>query len=118
MIAPPEGFIKQPAAVKPKFITRIFQFIGLFIAALPLVSFLPLYIKRTMIRSQTTGGDVIDYEWEIRTLYGFLSGYNYFRPEDNFAFYLAVNLILVCVYASVIALVIVLLLAYRQRARK
>lgn len=118
IIAPPEGFIKQQPEVKPKFMKRIFQFIGLFIAALPLVSFLPLYIKRTMIRSQTPGGDVIDYEWKILTLYGFLSDYNLFRPEEYFTFFLAVNLVLACVYAFVIALAIVLLLAYRKASRK
>lgn len=96
---------------------RIIQFVVLFVAALPIVSFLPLYIERTMTRSQVmgNGGDIIDYEWEIRTLYGFLSDYNYFRPEEYFSFLLAVNLGLACVYAFIIALFIVLLIVYRKR---
>ncbi len=115
VIVPPEGYEEKQAKNEPKFIKRIFQFVVLFVAALPIVSFLPLYVERTMTRSQTSGGDIIDYEWKIRTLYGFLSNYNYFRPEEYFAFLLAVNLGLACLYAFLIALVIVLLLVYRKR---
>lgn len=93
------------------------QFAVLFIVAAPFVSFLPLYIQRTMTRYQMSGGggDVIDYAWKIRTLYGYLSDYNYFRPEENFSFWLAVNLGLAGVYSFVIALVLVLFLVYRKR---
>ncbi len=108
-----EKIIESQTVVKPKFTKRIWQFGVLFFAALPIISFLPLFIERTMIRSQVmgNGGDVIHYDWKIRTLYGFLSNYKYFRPEEYFSFLLAVNLILACIYALIVALVIVLLVA-------
>ena len=126
VILPPED-VKQPQFTgepqvksEPQFIKRIFQFLAVFIVALPFVGFLPLYIRRTMTRSQMTGngGDVIDYGWNFSTLYGFWADYNYFRPEENFPFWLAVNLGLACVYAYMIALFIILLLIYRKRLKK
>ena len=116
-----EEIIESQTVVKPKFLPRFLKFFGLFVAALPIVAFFPLFIERTMIRSQTSGGDVIDYEWKIRTFYGFLSSYSYFRPEEYFAVSLAVNLILVFIYASIVAFVIVLfskkLLNFRAKAK-
>ena len=82
---------------------RILQSAVLYFGSLILVSFLPLYVGRTMTRSQTFGGDVIDYDWKIRTLYGYISGYDYFRPEEHFAFYLAVNVVLAFIYAFIIS---------------
>lgn len=82
---------------------RIFQSAVLFFGSLIPVSFLPLYVEQTMTRRQTPRGDAIDYGWKIRTLYGYVSDYNYFRPEENFAFYLAVNILLACVYAFIIS---------------
>ncbi|MGI9055349.1 MAG: hypothetical protein ACR2F2_06045 [Pyrinomonadaceae bacterium] len=118
VILPPEGLEdKWESKKEPQFTKRILQFIAAFIIALPFVSFLPLYIKRTMIRSQTKGGDVIDYGWEIETLYGYLSDSNYFRPEQDFSFWLAVNLGLACFYAFVIALGTVLLIVFLKRRK-
>ena len=95
------------------------RFFILFIAALSLVTFLPLYIAQTMTRSQTErGGDIIDWGLKLRTLYSFWSDYNYFRPEENFFFWLALNLALACLYALVITLGAAWLLAYRKRRRK
>ncbi len=92
------------------------RFFTLFIAALLLVPFLPLYIERTMTRSQMeSGGDIISWGWKFRTLYSFWSDYKYFRPEENFFFWLALNLALACLYALVITLCVALLLAYRKR---
>ena len=96
---------------------RFFQFALSFFAALPLVSFLPFYIQRTITRSQTSGGDVIDYGWKARTLYGYIFDYNYFRPEEYYALYLAVNIVLACVFALVIAFVIVLFIMSRDSRR-
>ena len=86
---------------------RLFQLVFFFIIALPIISFLPLFIQKTMTRSQASGGDVIDYDWKFRTFYGFLSNYAYFRPEENFFFWLMVNFCLACFYAFVVAFVIV-----------
>lgn len=91
---------------------RIFQSVVLFFGSLILVSFLPLFIERTMTRSQTFGGDVIDYGWKTRTLYGYISDYKYFRPEENFVFYLAVNILLALIYAFIISGGIFLLTAF------
>ena len=113
----PEEIIESQTAVKPKLLTRFLKFFVLFVATLPIVAFLPLFIERTMIRSQTSGGDVIDYEWKIRTLYGFLSNYNYFRPEEYFAVSLAVNLILAFVYAFIAALFVFLLISIIKRGK-
>jgi hypothetical protein len=96
---------------------RILQFLAAFIIALPLVSFLPLYIQKTMTRSMTAGGDVIDYDWKINTLYGFFSERRFFRPEEDFAVWLGVNLGLACLYAFVIALVAVLFFVYLSRGK-
>ena len=82
---------------------RIFQYAVLFVVAFPLVSFLPLFIERTMTRSQTSGGDVIDYDWKIRTFYGFLSDSKFSRPEEDFVFYLAVNIAFAFLYSFIIA---------------
>lgn len=86
---------------------RFFQLVLFFIVALPLVSFLPLFIQKTMTRSQTASGDVIDYGWKFRTFYAFMSNYEYFRPEENFFFWLVMNFGLACLYALVVALVAV-----------
>ncbi|HMS39916.1 MAG TPA: hypothetical protein PKE69_06810 [Pyrinomonadaceae bacterium] len=111
--------IESQTAVKPKFAKRILQFIVIFFAALPIVSFLPLFFERTMIRSQVmgNGGDVIRYDWKIRTFYGFLSNYEYFRPEEYFSFLLAVNLILACVYAFIVAFIIFSLFTIIKRRK-
>jgi len=99
---------------------RIFRFVVLFIAALLLVPFLPFYIERTMIRSQTMGGggDITSWEWKFRTLYNYWSDYNYFRPEEQFVFWLALNLALACFYSLVIALAIDLLFVYLNSGRR
>ena len=95
------------------------RFFALYIAAFSLVTFLPLYIVLTMTRSQTErGGDIIDWGWKLRTLYSFWSDYNYFRPEENFFFWLVLNLALACLYALVITLGAAWLLAYRKRRRR
>lgn len=82
---------------------RIFQSTFLFFGAFVFISFLPLFIERTMTRSQTFGGDVIDYNWKITTLYGYISNFHYFRPEEHFAFYFIVNVALAFVYALLIS---------------
>lgn len=84
---------------------RFITFAALFIIAFPLVSFLPLFVERTMTRSQTSGGsgDTIDWSWKIRTFYDLSSNLKFSRPEENFAFYLAVNIVLALLYSFVFA---------------
>jgi len=61
-----------------------------------------LFIQQTMTRSQTSGGDLINWSWKIRTLYGFLSDVQYFRPEEHFSFYLVINIALACFYSFIL----------------
>lgn len=96
---------------------RFFRSAVLFFGSLIPVSFLPLYLKRTMTRSQTPRGDVIDYDWKIRTLYGYISDYDYFRPEENFVFYLGVNIALACVYAFIISGGVFLLATFMKKRK-
>lgn len=87
------------------------------IAALALVPLLPLYVERTMVRSWRVDhvGDVIEWGWRLCTLRSYWSDYSYFRPEQQSAFWLAVNLALAFSYALVIALSIDRFLARRER---
>jgi hypothetical protein len=75
--------------------------------ALAVVPFLPLYVQRTMTRSQHIGhvGDVIEWGWAVCTLSRCWSNYSYLRSELNQTFWLGVNLALAIVYAALIALV-------------
>lgn len=102
IVAPVEGseeFLVEPIKAKPKLLPEIFRFTVLFFLMFPLVSFLPLFVQKTMTRSQTSGGDIIDYDWQVRTFYGFLSASKYPQPEENFAFYFLLNFALACFYS-------------------
>ena len=88
---------------------RPFRFIALFVAALAVVPFLPLYVERTFMRlflvSGATG-DTVEWGWALRTLAGFWSDYDHFTPEQRPALWLCVNLALAVTYAVLIALVV------------
>jgi hypothetical protein len=87
------------------------------IAALALVPFLPLYVERTMMRSWQVGhvGDIIEWGWKLGTMRSYWLDYSYLRPEQQPAFWLAVNVVLGLAYALAIALGIDQLLVRRER---
>lgn len=92
-----------------------------FITALVVVPFLPLYIERTMVRSWRVDrmGDVIEWGWQICTLKSYWSDYRYIRQEQNPAFWLGVNLALALTYALAIAFIVDRILVWRgRRVRK
>ena len=86
---------------------RPFRFFALFVAALSVVPFMPLYVERTFVRSWGPGmaGDAVEWGWALRTLAGFWSDYDYFRPEQRPALWLCVNVALAVAYAVLITLV-------------
>lgn len=95
---------------------RKLRFIILFIIALPAVAFLPLYIARTMTRSQMSeGGDVISWGLRFTTLISYWSDMNYFRPEEKFFVWLGVNCLLASIYALLAAFCIDRIIANPQR---
>ena len=96
---------------------RTLRFSIVLAAALAFVPFLPLYIERTMARSWRVDhvGDVIEWGWKICTLESYWSNYRYFRPEQNPALWLGVNLALAFTYALLIALIIDRVLVRRER---
>ena len=96
---------------------RRLRFVIVLIAALVLVPFLPLYVERTMVRSWRVNhiGDVIEWGWRFRTLWSYWSEYSYLRPDQQPAFWLAVNVALCFTYALLIALVIDRLFVRRMR---
>lgn len=51
-------------------------------------------------------GDVIEWGWKVCTLESYWSNYRYFRPEQNPAWWLGVNLVLAFIYALLIALIV------------
>lgn len=79
-----------------------------FIAALLIVPFLPLYVQRTMMRSwrMDRAGDMVEWGWKICTLESYWSNYSRFSREQNPALWLGVNLSLAFIYALVITLVV------------
>lgn len=76
---------------------------------------LPLYLARTMTRSQTSdgGGDQIAWGWELHTLRGFYKAMTYMRPEEQPQQMLALNLVLAVVYAGVLAALVYFVLPRR-----
>jgi apolipoprotein N-acyltransferase len=96
---------------------RTLRFSILLVAALAVVSFLPLYIKRTMLRSWRVDhvGDVIEWGWKICTLESYWSNYSHFSREQNPALWLGVNLALAFIYALVFALIVDRVLERRKR---
>jgi hypothetical protein len=74
--------------------------------ALPVVALLPIYARRSLVRSQMDGhaGDVIDWTWSVSTLPGFFDALQYMRPEEYPLPTTAMNLAIWLVLASGAAL--------------
>lgn len=96
---------------------RALRFALLFLLGLIVVPFLPLYVERTMLRSfgPTLRGDLITWGWKVCTLSTFWSDYQYLSREESPKFWLAVNLGLGVLYASVLVLGVDFFLTRRKR---
>jgi cell division protein FtsX len=97
-------------------VKRSVGFAAVFVAALLVLPFLP--VCTTMVRLQISdrAGDVVDMGWKLSSLWNFWSDYDYFRPEQNRAFWLGVNVVLWIVYAVLLALgVTALWVRWRRR---
>jgi hypothetical protein len=97
---------------------RTLRFSIVLAAALAVVPFLPLYIKRTMMRSMVVGhaGDVIHWGWKISTLVDYWSNYRYTSQSQSPAIWLGVNLALAFTYALAIAFIVDRLLVRRKHS--
>ena len=91
-----------------------------FAVGLAFVSFLPLYIERTMTHVMFAhgGGGAIEWGWKICTLRGFWLNCHYLRREQNPAFWLSVNVALAITYALLLAFCVEIFLARRARRRR
>jgi hypothetical protein len=96
---------------------RLFRFVIGLMAALLLVPFLPLYVERTMTRSLSTGGDIIDWGWRLRTWPDFWAKARYFGSDQQPGLWLGVNLALGLGYAFAIALTLDWFFKRRKRHR-
>lgn len=87
---------------------RLLRFIVVLVVALAFVSFLPLYIERTMLRSWRTDhvGDVIEWGWKICSLREFWADYPYISREQDPVFWLRVNLALAVLYGLIATLIL------------
>ncbi len=81
------------------------RFAVVFAIALPLVSFLPLYVEQTMthVMFADGSGGAIEWNWKICTLRRFFSDYRYFRHHPHPGLWIAANVALALVYALLIA---------------
>ena len=86
-----------------------------FAIALVIAALLPLYIERTMteVMFADGSGGRIDWGWKRCTLRDCCADYHYVQREENPALWLALDVVLLFAYASVIA--IPLNLAFRTR---
>jgi len=105
-------------------VKRSLRYVLVFVAALALAPFLPLYVERTMLRSWLVNppGTRVDWGWKLTTLTGYWSNYTYLDSEQLPALWLTVNLALAFFYALIIAVVINRLLRvvsgqFRKRTR-
>jgi hypothetical protein len=87
---------------------RLLPFPVLFALALTFVSLLPLYIERTMthIMFADGSGGTVEWGWKICTLRTFFSDYRYFRHNPHPELWIAMNVILALIYASIIAFIL------------
>ena len=88
----------------------------IFAIALVIAALLPLYIERTMteVMFADASGGRIDWGWKRCTLRDCWTDYHYVQREENPALWLALDVVLLFAYASVIA--IPLNLAFRTRS--
>lgn len=96
---------------------RRVRFILLLSLSLALVPFLPLYVERTMMRSwrMDKAGDMVEWGWRLCTLNAYWSNYDYYRPEQKPALWLAANLALAIIYGLIAAFSVDGLLARRAK---
>ncbi len=89
----------------------------MFAVGLAVVSFLPLYIERTMTHVMFAhgGGGAIEWGWKICTLRSFCLNYHYLRREQNPALWLTVNVALAITYALLEAFFVEIFLARKAR---
>src|SRR4030088_2921359 len=99
---------------------RPLRFAMVFAVGLAFVSFLPLYIERTMTHVMFAhgGGGAIGWGWEICTLRRLWVNCQYPRREQNPAFWLTVNVALAITYALLLAFCVEIFLARRARRRR
>jgi hypothetical protein len=91
------------------------RFAIVFVAALSVVSFLPLYVERTMMHVMFAngGGGKIEWGWKICSLKRYWADYQYIRREQQPALWLTVNAVLALLYATAIALTINRILGHK-----
>jgi hypothetical protein len=91
-----------------------------FAVGLAFVSFLPLYIERTMTHVMFAhgGGGAIEWGWKICTLRSFWLDYHYLRPEQNPALWLTVNVALAFTWALLVAFCVETFLARKVRRKR
>jgi hypothetical protein len=88
-----------------------------FAVGLAVVSFLPLYIERTMthVMFAHRGGGAIEWGWKICTLRSFCLNYHYLRREQNPVLWFTVNVALAITYALLAAFFVEIFLARKAR---
>jgi hypothetical protein len=88
-------------------VNRRIPFAPLFVVCLALVSFLPLYVERTMthVMFADGSGGAIWWGWKRCTLREYSADYCYMRPEQQPALWLVLDVALALGYASVTAFV-------------
>lgn len=98
---------------------RLVRLIVLFVLALPVVPFLPLYVERTMLRSFRIGsaGDKIDWGWKLTSLSDYWSNYRHMSREQSPDVWLAVDIALALLYAFLIASAVYQVFAWRQKRK-
>src|SRR4051812_15306914 len=96
---------------------RALTILATFVLTLIAVSFLPLFIERTFMRSWRIDrlGDEITWGWNLISLYGYWSDYAHLTREQNPEFWLRVNLALAGFYAVMISLGADRVLIWRRR---
>ena len=86
---------------------RPYRFAASFALAVAIVSFLPLYVERTLTHVMFAHGTgTIEWGWRRCSLSEFWSVRHYMGPEQEPALWLAVNVALAVTYALLITLVI------------
>ena len=96
---------------------RPLPFAAVFAIALVFVSFLPIYVERTMrevMFADGTGG-AMEWGWRHCALKEFWSDYHYMAHEQNPDLWLTVNVALAFTYALVVALFVELILRRKRR---
>lgn len=86
---------------------RRVPFAALFAMSLVIAVLLPLYVEQTMTRVMFVDGrgDAIEWGWKLCTLRTFFSDYRYFRRYPHPELWIALNIVLACCYAAIVALV-------------